>query len=153
MAPVFMEWATVKMVRNSTFCWIRDDIWLQIYDHWSLKWLLTALYVMPMKIMCDVWPFMKSNQGTESHSIHDSPDVSSKSARRFLNTIYPFCAAVEARESIYASCKGRGSSNNCRSLELKHKNRFDWQGEYYHQHDYSRGSALVNREKTEERNG
>ena len=43
MAPVFMKWASVKMVRNSTFCRLRDHIWLQSYDRWSLKRLVDAL--------------------------------------------------------------------------------------------------------------
>jgi hypothetical protein len=118
-------------------------------DGWSDSLVLG--HVMPMQIMCDVWPFMWSKQETESHSIHDSPNVSSNSARRFLNSLSPFCATLEAWESFFASCKGRGSNKNCRSPELKRKNRFWWRGKYHHQHDYSRGSAPVNREENEEK--
>jgi hypothetical protein len=118
-------------------------------DGWSDSLMLG--HVMPMQIMCDVWPFMWSTLGTESHSIRDSPNVSSNSARYFLNSFYPFFASLEAWESIFSSCKGRGSNNNCRSLGLKYKGRLYWQGKYYHQHDCSRGSGLMKREMRQRR--
>jgi hypothetical protein len=173
-----MEWASVGMVRDSTLSKLQDEIWLQIYDRWSLIIEVTRrCFVMSCRwelcMMCDLscgrnkklnhilntilltfrqTLLMKSKQGTESRSIHDSPDISSNSARRFLNSLFPFCATLEAQESFFASCKGRGSNNNCRSLEIKYKDRLQWQGKYHHQHDYSRGSALANREMSKERN-
>ena len=92
MARVFMKWASVGMVRDSTLSMTFGCKSVTSDRSDSLM----ICYVMPMRIVCDVRSSMKSEQGTESHSIHDSPDVSSTCARCIFNSVCPIYATLEA---------------------------------------------------------